>query len=379
MKATHALLLVALAGCSATATPASGTGPQASSVACFASQGPSAPIAGALPADALIQPDERHFAHLWQLTRGGNNAEGYFDFTGTKLSFQRTNPAEGLPCDQIFVLGEPAAKAQLVSTGRGVTTCAYYLPDGRHVLFASTHGHLQDCPPPLDHSQGYAWAVRPEFDLYVRDLDTGALSQLTYLWGYDAECTVSPLGDRLVFTSTRSGDLELWSAKLDGTDLRQLTHELGYDGGAFYSHDGTKLVFRSTLFDADRLEEQQAQYKELLMEWKVRPQSMEIQIIDADGSNRRQVTHLGGANFAPYFFVGDARIVFASNHHERAARNFDLFAIDVDGENLERLTTYPGFDAFPMFDPSGRYFVFASNRGGAEPGETNLFLAAWKD
>ncbi len=337
-----------------------------------------APLHGAVPVDELIQPGEVHFAHLWQLTRGGNNAEGYFSFEGDQISFQRMNPAEGVACDQIFTLGGAHGVPQRISNGMGVTTCAYFLPGARSVLFASTHGHMQDCPPPVDHSQGYAWAVRPEFDLYVRDLDTGALRQLTDVWGYDAECTISPRGDRMVFTSTRSGDLELWSARLDGTDLVQLTDTLGYDGGAFYSHDGKSIVFRSTIFDPARLAEEEARYRDLLAQWKVRPHALEIQLMAADGSNRRQVTHLGGANFAPFFFPDDRRIVFASNHHELSARNFDLFAIGVDGADLERVTTYDGFDAFPMFRPDGRYLVFASNRGGTEPGETNLFLAEWR-
>jgi TolB protein len=375
MKTRLTLLLAFLAGCHASHEREPRSAPEPVTTA----GAEPAPIGGAWPVDALIQEGERHFAHLWQLTRGGNNAEGYFGFGGDRISFQRTNPAEGFACDQIFVLGGPAATAELVSTGRGVTTCAYFLPGDRAVLFASTHGHLGDCPPPVDHSKGYAWAVRPEYDLFVRDLDTGSLRQLTDVWGYDAECTVSPLGDRLVFTSTRSGDLDLWSANLDGTGLVQLTHELGYDGGAFFSHDGKRLVYRATRFDPERLEEERAQYKELLAEWKVRPQALELQVMDADGSNRRQVTHLGGANFAPYFFPDDRRIVFATNHHETSARNFDLFAIGDDGEGLERVTLYDGFDAFPMFSPDGRYLVFASNRGGTEPGETNLFLAAWRD
>jgi Tol biopolymer transport system component len=236
----------------------------------------------------------------------------------------------------------------------------------------------ESCPPKVDHSKGYTWVVHPEYDIFVQDLASGALAQVTSTWGYDAEATISPLGDRMVFTSLRSGDLELWTSKLDGSDPRQVTHRLGYDGGAFFSHDGKQLVFRSTAFAAGKEAQEEARYRELLAESKVRPQSMEIMLCDADGSNIRQLTHLGGANFAPYFFPDDRRILFTSNYHETNQRNFDLFAVGLDGEKVERITTYDGFDCFPMFSPDGKWLVFASNRGGKVQGETNLFIARWK-
>ncbi len=373
-KASARVALVSFLSACSTATVA----PREPSPSSAPSSGSACPIHGGTPADQLIQAGETRFAHLWQLTRGGNNAEGYFSFEGDQISFQRTNPEEGIDCDQIFVLGGAHGTPERISSGKGVTTCSYFYPGARAVLFASTHATMESCPPPLDHSEGYAWAIRPEFDLWVRDLETGSLRRLTEVWGYDAECTISPRGDRIVFTSTRSGDLELWTCALDGSDLRQVTATPGYDGGAFFSHDGTKLVFRSTAFDPEKGAEQEALYHEHLAQWKVRPHELEIHVADADGANRRQVTHLGGANFAPFFFPDDSRIIFASSHHEASARNFDLFAIGVDGQGLERITTYEGFDAFPMFSPDGRYLVFASNRGGTQSGETNLFVAAWR-
>ena len=353
------------------------------------SAGP-APIVGAWPVDHLIQPGEGHFRHLWQVTVDGENAEGYWSFAGDRLVLQRSHKAEGVDCDRIYVTlpergpidGAEAFRSirpiDQVSDGRGATTCAYFLPGDRSVVFASTGGHMEGCPPPVDFSQGYTWAIRPEYDLFVHDFDSGTTSALTEGWGYDAEATVSPRGDRMVFTSTRSGDLELWTCDLDGSNRVQVTDTLGYDGGAFFSHDGTRLVFRTTAFTPGKEAEEQATYRALLDDWKVRPHSMEIMLIDADGSNRTQLTHLGQANFAPFFFPDDQRVIFSTNHHEEGARNFDLFAIGVDGEALERITHYEGFDSFPMFSPNGRYLVFASNRGGTQAGETNLFLAEWR-
>lgn len=338
-----------------------------------------APFAGLTAADDLIRPEEKHFARLWRVTRGVENAaEAYWSFRGDRLVYQAT--PSGTTCDRIFVTDPRGGAAKLLSNERGVTTCAYFLPGDERVLYASTHAWHRDCPPPPDRSAGYVWQVHPEYDVYVHDLASGAETALTSEYGYDAEATVSPKGDRIVFTSTRSGDLELWTSKLDGSDLKQVTHEPGYDGGAFFSHDGQWLVYRSTMFTPGKEAEEQADYQKLLAKWQVRPTRMEIMVSRVDGSERRRVTSLGKANWAPFFFVGDKRIVFATNHHDdkKGMPNFDLFAIDVDGKNLERITHEPDFDAFPVFSPDGKWLAFASNRGASKPGETNLYVAEWK-
>ncbi len=346
------------------------------------SSGKGSPIAGARPSDHLIQPDEVHFAHLWQVTVGGQNAEGYWNPAGDALIYQRTNDdakfGEVWPCDRIFTTRPGGGAPVQISSGQGVTTCAYFMPGGSQVVFASTQHWQVDCPPKADHSKGYTWSIHPQYDIWVKDLDTQIERRIIDQWGYDAEATVSPLGDRMVFTSTRSGDIELWTCDLNGGDLKQVTHTLGYDGGAFFSHDGKRLVFRCTKFSAENRAAEEATYRQLRSEWKVRPQAMDLFVIDADGKNRTQVTDLGGASFAPYFFPDDQRIIFSSNHRDPKQRNFDLFAVNVDGSNLETLTSYSGFDSFPMFSPDGRYLVFASNRGGTVAGETNLFIAEWK-
>jgi len=339
------------------------------------------PFPGLRQVDHLIGADEPHFAHLWKVTSGGENAEAYWSYADDRLTLQRRNPDEGIDCDRIFVTDDAGGLVP-VSDGTGATTCSFFLPGDDKVIFASTRGGMERCPPPVDHSEGYVWGLWPEFDLWIRDVSTGALERFTDLPGYDAEPTVSPQGDRIVFTSTRSGDLELWTCDMQGGDLKQITDELGYDGGAFFSHDGEQLVFRATVFpEGEQGEVEKRQYRELLDRWRIRPQELEIFVIDVDGTNRRKVTNLGGANWAPYFFPDDSRILFSTNHHDPDMSdgiNFDLFAIDVDGDRLERITTYDGFDAFPMFSRDGRYLAFSSNRGGSKPGETNVFIAEWR-
>ena len=343
---------------------------------------PACPIPWAQEVDHWILPGETHFARLWQVTQGGENAEAYWSHDGTRLCLQARSA--GAACDQIFVTGPQGLER--ISDGRGVTTCSYFLPGDREVLFASTGASHADCPPPPDRSRGYVWALHPEYDIYAHDLASGATRPLIGGWGYDAEATLSPLGDRIVFTSTRSGDIELWTCDLSGGDLRQVTHAPGYDGGAFFSHDGRRLVFRSTAFTPGAEEEELADYRSLLAQDLVRPSRMEIMVADADGGHRRAVTALGKANFAPYFHPSDRRILFASNHHDERARatNFDIFAVDDDGGNLERITFYDAgdgkqFDGFPMFSPDGRYLAFSSNRGDGPAYETNVFVALWRD
>lgn len=335
------------------------------------------PLAGGVACDELIQPGETHIAHLWRLTKDVTQAaEGYWSNDGTRLIYQ--GMPRGVECDQIYLI-ERDGQHRRLSNGDGATTCAYFLPGDRQVLYASTHAWMQDCPPRPDMSKGYVWAVRPEYDLYVQDLASGKERALTTEWGYDAEATIAPDGQHMVFTSTRSGDLELWTAKLDGTDLKQITNTPGYDGGAFYSHDGKWLVFRSTAFAPGKEAEQLADYQELLSRWLVRPTRMELMLIRPDGSQRTQLTNLGVASFGPYFFPGDQRVIFSTNKWAKNPKgpDFDLAAISVKGGEVERLTTYEGFDGFPMFSADGKWLAFCSNRG-CGPHETSLYLAQWK-
>ncbi len=338
---------------------------------------PSSPIFGGVLVDHLIEKDEHHFAHLWMLSNGGQNAEAYWSFDGDRLSFQARNRDEGINCDRIYVTNaNPNATRLQVSNGRGTTTCSYFLPDGQHVIYASTHSGHETCPKKPE-SKEYVWPIWPQYDIYVKDLKHGGEVPLIANPGYDAEATVSPLGDKIVFTSTRSGDLELYTCDLDGSNIRQVTDEPGYDGGAFFSHDGEWLVFRTTAFDPENREEELAHYRKLLAQWIVKPNSMEIMVVRADGTERKQVTDLGGASFAPFFYPDDSKILFSTNHHGQG-RNFDLFSITPDGEDLERVTTNDSFDGFPMFSPDGKYLAFSSNRGNSKQGETNIFIAEWK-
>lgn len=324
--------------------------------------------------DDLILPGESHFASVRQLTFGGENAEGYFSFDERRLIFQSTRDSSR--CDQEYIMELATGAVHRVSSGKGRTTCGYFLPGDSLVLYASTFLSGPDCPPPPDQSHGYTWRVGPEYDIFVSRPDGTGLRRLTSTPGYDAEATVSPLGDRMVFTSMRDGDLDLYSMDLRDSSITRLTHELGYDGGAFYSWDGRSIVYRALHYTDSS---SAAAYRTLLRQNLVRPSHMELFVMSADGTHRRQITNNGAANFAPFFHPDNKRIIFASNMMDPKGRNFDLYLINVDGTGLERITTCGEFDGFPMFTRDGKHLVFASNRHNAVRGETNLFIADWKD
>lgn len=321
--------------------------------------------------NTLALPQENHLRNIRQLTFGGENAEAYFSADGRKLIFQSTRA--GSECDQIYTMNVDGSDVHLVSTGGGRTTCSYFFPGDKRILYSSTHLGSKRCPPRPDFSKGYVWAVYDTFDIFTARPDGSDLRQLTKTPGYDAETTISRTG-KLAFTSKRDGDLDIYTMDANGGNVKRLTNELGYDGGPFWSYDGKQIVYRA---HHPQTEKDQADYIALLKQNLIRPTTLEIMLMNADGSNKRQITHLNKASFAPYFFPNGKRIIFASNYADPKGRDFDLYMIKTDGTGLERLTFNDTFDGFPMFSPNGKKLVFASNRNGKAQGETNIFIADW--
>lgn len=325
---------------------------------------------------------EKHLKNIKQLTFGGDNAEAYFSPNEKFVSFQSNYKSWGLQCDQIFKLEIEKAskdttyKPRMISTGKGRTTCSYVMPNGKDILYASTHLGGDSCPPAPEVKGKYLWAVYNTFDIFVANEKGKIIKQLTNSPGYDAEATISPKGDKIVFTSDRSGDLELWIMDIDGKNPKQITSGLGYDGGAFFSPDGKKLVFRSS---RPKTEEEVKEYKELLSKNLVAPTNMEIYTCNIDGTDLKQITSLGKANWAPYYHPDGKRIIFSSNHHSKRGYDFQLYIINEDGTGIEQVTSESIFNAFPMFTKDGKKIVFSSNRNNHGTRDTNLFIADWTD
>lgn len=331
-------------------------------------------LAGPLASLPQGAPDgERHFHNVRQLTYGGENAEAYFSPDGRRLVFQSTR--DGVPCDQIFTLELDGGGERRISTGTGRTTCGYFYPDGGDIVFASTHETSAACPPKPSFARGYVWPIYDSYELYRAKTDGSGLTRLTTSPGYDAEPTVAPDG-LITFTSVRDGDMEIYTMQPDGSDVRRLTRRPGPDGGPFFSWDGRQIAFRGRpLDDGPEFDD----YRALLTQALWRPTELELFVMNRDGSNLRQVTRLGGANFAPSWHPDGKRLIFASNVGDPKGRDFDIYLMNLDGTGLERVTDNHTFDGFPMFSPDGRRLVFASNRRARAEGETNVFIADWID
>jgi Tol biopolymer transport system component len=326
------------------------------------------------PAAAPRQvPAERHLRNIRQLTFGGENAEAYFSSDGTRLIFQSTR--DGNPCDQIFTMKIDGSDLKRVSTGTGRTTCGYFYPSGKEILFASTHTASAACPPKPSFERGYVWPIYDGYDIYRANPDGSNLRPLTTTPGYDAEATIAPDGT-IAFTSVRDGDMEIYTMRADGSGVRRLTNNPGPDGGPFFSWDGRRIAYRGRPLTAGA---ELNDYMALLKEHLWRPTKLELYVMDKDGAHNTKVTSLGAASFAPSWHPDLKRLIFASNVKDPQQRNFDLFLINVDGTGLEQVTFNETFDGFPMFSPDGRHLVFASNRNAKTEGETNVSLAEWVD
>lgn len=339
-----------------------------------------------LSKDSLKFDGEVHLKNIRQLTFGGNNAEAYWSFDSRQLVFQSDwDKINSQGCDQIFKMnadGSPLENGNqyvLVSTGKGRTTCSYFLKDGK-IIYASTHAADDKCPATVMFSGGrYVWPIYKSYEIYSADAHGKNEKVLIGGEGYDAEATVSPDGKYIVFTSTRSGDLDLWRYDLETGEYLQLTNAPGYDGGAFFSADSKQIVWRASRPQGDDAET----YKKLLADGFVEPKSLNIYVADIDGKNVRKITDLPGANWAPFFHPDGKKILFCSNHHSmnKGGRIFDIFMINVDGTGLEKITNSGTFDAFPMFSFDGKKLVWCSNRrADRKPSrDTNVFVADWVD
>jgi TolB protein len=332
--------------------------------------------------DTIAYPEEKHFANVQQLTFGGDNAEAYWSYDNKSIVFQRTSAKNGIPCDQIFQGKLPAANKPFtfsrVSDGKGRTTCAYFSKDGKHVIYASTEAADTVCPPLPDRSKygnRYIWPIYSSYDIYISDADGKNKKALVSSPGYDAEATLSPDGNKMIFTSTRNGDLDLYIMDISTGKVTQFTNTLGYDGGAWFSADGKKIVWRAS---RPTSEQDIKEYKDLLKENLVMPTQMEVFIANENGTGVRQVTHFGNANWAPNF-LPDGRIIFCSNFESKRGYPFNMYIINQDGTGLEKISHDKTFDAFPMFSYDGNKIIFCSNRNNGGTHDTNIFVADWKN
>lgn len=343
--------------------------------------------AGLAAGPSVIAGDESRseadlLSGIRQLTFEGRRAgEGYYSQDGRWMVFQ-SEREEGNPFFQIYLLDFETGDTRRLSPGQGKTTCSWTYPDGKQVLFASTHDDPAAQQKQLEELQlrasgqerRYSWDYDEHFELYSTDLTTGEIRRLTDAVGYDAEGAVSPDGRWIVFSSNRdaysrtltaeeqaifendkSYFLDLYLMRTDGTGLRRLTEAPGYDGGPFFSADGSRICWRR--FSKDGA-------------------TAEIYVMNADGSDPRQITRLGAMSWAPYFHPSGDYLIFATNLH--GFGNFELYLVDAEGRrDPTRVTFTEGFDGLPAFSPDGKTLAWTSNRTASR--QSQLFLARWND
>ena len=322
---------------------------------------------------------ETRLSNIRQLTFGGENAEAYWSGDGKWITFQSTR--DGRTCDQQYVMRADGSDLKRISDGRGKTTCGWFLPGSDRLFFSSSTAHDDACPVRPDPSKGYVWPL-DRYDLYTVNRDGTGQTRLTNYDVYTAEAVLSPDGKTIVFTSLKDGDLDIYTMNVDGTNVQRLTNTVGYDGGPWWSPDGKRIVYRA---NHPQDSAQLRQYKDLLDERLVKPSRVELYVMNADGSDQRQITALGGANFGPSWSPDGSKIIFASNFVAPRSGNFELYLVSASesmatAEKLERLTTSEVFDGFPVFSPDGKQLMWASNRHAKSKGETNVFVADfdWK-
>ena len=318
---------------------------------------------------------EAHLREVQKLTDKGSNAEAYWSWDGKQIVFQSTR--DGRSCDQIYVMNSDGSDQHMVSTGKGRTTCGYFLPGDKRIIYASTHATSADCPPSPPFTPGtYRWPVFASYDLYTAKPNGSDVKPLLAHEGYDAEATVAPNGKWLVFTSERSWDIDLWRADVSGKHLKRLTDAVGYDGGAVWSPDSKLIAWRTNY---PKGEVATSKYKALLKQHLVEPMDMDIWVMNADGTGKRQLTHLLGAAFAPVFAPDGKAVVFSSNWEDRQGkgRNFELYKVNLDGTGLERLTYTGNFNSFPHFSADGKKLLWVSGREAVTPRQFNIFVAEY--
>lgn len=235
--------------------------------------------------------------------------------------------------------------------GWGEDGCSFFFPSGDRIIWTSTRdfpylgGNYSD---PANYPQGA--------ELYVSDRFGNDVKRLTNNKFYDAEVSVSPNGQWILFTRQLDGKLDLWIMKSDGSGERQITFTPEWqEGGSFFMPDNETIIYRA---------------------WKISDQGrpgglpMTLFMINKDGSNLRTLTDNNSTHWAPYPAPDGIHVAYVKLMPQH---NYEIFLRNlVTGKEIQ-LTDNPAFDGFPAFSPDGKWIAFSSSRSSA-PGSRALGL-----
>ncbi len=321
--------------------------------------------------DSFHFAGEQHLTNIRQLTFEGKNTRPEVDPADTHIVFQ----SQGIKpnsCDQLYRLpiatGVPAGR---ISSGKGRASGAAFI-NGNEILFSSTESANEGACPP-EPKEGF-WPLDRSSTFYTADSNGKLLTPVNNgPTDFDGDAAVSPNGVNVLFTSTRTGEAELYTMSPDGSHLAPLTHESGFAGEGAYAPDGKRIAFVESHLTGRELTE----YKRDILKGYFNPKGTEIYVMNADGSGLHAITHLGGVCASPCWTPDGAHIIFSSNHLDPKGHAYDLFMINADGTGLERITHGGGFNGFPTFTHDGKQLLFCSSRHATHPGDINIFVADW--
>tara|TARA_B100000674_G_scaffold139542_2_gene109289 strand:+ start:342 stop:1394 length:1053 start_codon:yes stop_codon:yes gene_type:complete len=311
-----------------------------------------------------------------QLTENGDNGEAYFSSDDSRLIFQSKRNGDG--CDKIYTMTIDGEDIKPIPQTDGAYTCSYFSLNDEYIFFSSTMQDGVQCPLVYKdpNPRKYIWPLR-NFDIYRLSKDN-KIKNLTNSNGYDAEATVHPYEKKIIFTSLRDGDIDLYEMDYDGNNLKRITTEFGYDGGAFYSPDGNRIVWRGWY---PKNEKEIIQWKNNINKNYIESVPLDIFVADRDGTNKIQLTNNGATNWSPSWHPSGKYIVFSSNkddwldEFDSYGPNFELYLMDLETGKLTRLTYNNTFDSFPVFSKDGNKIVYSSNRNAENPRQTNIFIS----
>ncbi len=320
---------------------------------------------------AQLYYGEDHLAKIKQLTFKGENVKASYGSKNKQFIFHSTY--DGLRCYAIFRMDHNGADISQVSSGKGIATSAAIAPDNYSIVYSSTQQFDELCPTKPEFSKKYVWLLNPNYDIFTSSISGGIPEQLTKSDGYDGDAIYSPAGDKILFTSGRTGDLELFMMNSDGSNVKQLTHAVGYDGGASFSQDGSKIVWSASRPKGNALHE----YRFQLARGVIKAAKFDIYMMTLADGKTVKLTNNGATNFSPRFSPSAKKIIFSSNISQADGRNYDLYTLTLKTKKLERITYYDGFDGFPVFSSDGKKLVFTSSRNFRYKAETNIFSVDW--
>ncbi len=327
-------------------------------------------LAGADPTPEWKTDEATYLKDIKQVTRDFVRAgEGYFSPDGKSIIYQAEEKEGGNPFYQIFVQDLATGKPQKVSPGNGRTTCACFRPDGKRIIFASSH----EDPDTKKHQEAeykqreedakkgmrrrYSWDFDPYMKIYETDLDGGNRKCLTPdAKAYTAEGSYSADGKKIVYSSGNAGDVQLYTMDADGKNPKQITTAKNcYNGGPFLSPDATKVIFRSDRKEKDRLQ---------------------LYVVNSDGTGEKALTENDKwVYWAPYWYKDGKHIIYtAADHGDEMKRpNYDLYWMNIETGKTTRITHAPGQDVLPVFSPDYSKLMWTSSRDGRSP--TQLYIA----